>query len=87
MVLGGGGYTARNVSRCWTYETSLIVDEQLSLDLPVDGIYLFCLYYVLFQFILLILLDYIAYYSPDFQLHPDLYNAKLENHNNRQVLN
>ena len=38
LVLGGGGYTARNVSRCWTYETSLIVDEPLSLELPeADG--------------------------------------------------
>ena len=23
LVLGGGGYTIRNVSRCWTYETSV----------------------------------------------------------------
>jgi hypothetical protein len=23
MVLGGGGYTVRNVARCWTYETGL----------------------------------------------------------------
>ena len=21
LVLGGGGYTVRNVARCWTYET------------------------------------------------------------------
>lgn len=26
------------------------------------------------------------YYSPDFCLHPDLFNAKLENHNSRQYL-
>jgi len=67
LVLGGGGYTARNVSRCWTYETSLIVDEPLSLELPEAD-------------------DYIAYYSPDFQLHPDLFNGKIENHNTRQFL-
>ena len=23
LILGGGGYTIRNVARCWTYETSL----------------------------------------------------------------
>ncbi len=23
MVLGGGGYTVRNVARCWAYETGL----------------------------------------------------------------
>ncbi len=24
LCLGGGGYTLRNVPRCWTYETSVI---------------------------------------------------------------
>jgi histone deacetylase 3 len=37
IVLGGGGYTVRNVARCWTYETSLIVDEQLNSELPDNG--------------------------------------------------
>jgi acetoin utilization deacetylase AcuC-like enzyme len=30
MVLGGGGYTIRNVCRAWTYETSICVDEPLN---------------------------------------------------------
>ncbi|XP_029627317.1 histone deacetylase 3-like isoform X2 [Coregonus clupeaformis] len=34
LVLGGGGYTVRNVARCWTYETSLLVDEPISDELP-----------------------------------------------------
>lgn len=34
LVLGGGGYTLRNVSRCWTYETSLLVDEEISNEIP-----------------------------------------------------
>ena len=34
LVLGGGGYTIRNVSRCWAYETSKLVDQQLSDDMP-----------------------------------------------------
>ncbi|CAO3670656.1 unnamed protein product [Umbelopsis vinacea] len=34
LVLGGGGYTIRNVARCWTYETSILVDTELSNDLP-----------------------------------------------------
>ncbi|CAG0879524.1 unnamed protein product [Darwinula stevensoni] len=34
LVLGGGGYTVRNVARCWTYETSLVVDEPISNELP-----------------------------------------------------
>jgi hypothetical protein len=29
--------------------------------------------------------EYLEYYSPDFLLHPDLFNSKLENHNTRQV--
>jgi histone deacetylase 3 len=37
LVLGGGGYTVKNVARCWTYETSLILDEQLSNDIPFHG--------------------------------------------------
>ncbi|KAI8070866.1 hypothetical protein BC940DRAFT_295772 [Gongronella butleri] len=34
LVVGGGGYTVRNVARCWTYETSILVDQELSNDLP-----------------------------------------------------
>ena len=36
LVLGGGGYTLRNVARCWTYETSLLIDEQISNELPMN---------------------------------------------------
>ncbi|XP_063628529.1 histone deacetylase 3 [Cydia splendana] len=35
LVVGGGGYTLRNVARCWTYETSLLVDENISNELPL----------------------------------------------------
>ncbi|GAU89996.1 hypothetical protein RvY_02480 [Ramazzottius varieornatus] len=35
LVLGGGGYTVRNVARCWTHETSLLVGEELSNELPI----------------------------------------------------
>jgi len=37
MVLGGGGYNIQNVARCWTYETSILVDEPISDDLPSHG--------------------------------------------------
>ena len=37
ILLGGGGYTMRNVARCWTYETSIIVDENLNTELPDNG--------------------------------------------------
>ena len=39
LVLGGGGYTIRNVSRCWTYETSLLVDVPIENDLPLNDYY------------------------------------------------
>ena len=30
IMLGGGGYTIRNVARCWTYETSVALDCEIS---------------------------------------------------------
>lgn len=30
VVLGGGGYSIRNVPRAWCYETSLLLDHELS---------------------------------------------------------
>ena len=29
-VLGGGGYTIRNVARCWAYETAVLLDTEIS---------------------------------------------------------
>ena len=31
LVLGGGGYTIRNVARCWAYETAVLLDRE---DIP-----------------------------------------------------
>ncbi len=39
MVLGGGGYTIRNVSRCWAYETSILTDTPVNNDLPPNIYY------------------------------------------------
>jgi len=39
LVLGGGGYTVRNVARCWAYETGLILDAQLSEEVPYNEYY------------------------------------------------
>ncbi|CAG8553324.1 1326_t:CDS:10 [Diversispora eburnea] len=35
-VLGGGGYTISNVSRCWAYETGVIVGQEVGPELPQD---------------------------------------------------
>uniref|UniRef100_A0AC34G5P8 Histone deacetylase domain-containing protein n=1 Tax=Panagrolaimus sp. ES5 TaxID=591445 RepID=A0AC34G5P8_9BILA len=32
IVLGGGGYTLRNVARCWAYETSIIIEQDDIID-------------------------------------------------------
>ena len=29
LILGGGGYTIRNVSRAWAYETGVIVGQEI----------------------------------------------------------
>ncbi|XP_030844545.1 histone deacetylase 3 [Strongylocentrotus purpuratus] len=36
LVMGGGGYTVRNVARCWTYETSLLLNDEISNELPYN---------------------------------------------------
>lgn len=36
MLLGGGGYTPRNVARCWTYETALAVNVDIPDELPYN---------------------------------------------------
>eukprot|EP00563_Minutocellus_polymorphus_P001328 CAMPEP_0181031556 /NCGR_PEP_ID=MMETSP1070-20121207/6293_1 /TAXON_ID=265543 /ORGANISM="Minutocellus polymorphus, Strain NH13" /LENGTH=431 /DNA_ID=CAMNT_0023108937 /DNA_START=78 /DNA_END=1373 /DNA_ORIENTATION=+ len=36
LVLGGGGYTIRNVARCWAYETSVLLDKDISNDIPYN---------------------------------------------------
>ena len=30
LILGGGGYTIRNVARCWTLETAVVLGEEPS---------------------------------------------------------
>uniref|UniRef100_A0A1I7TU87 Histone deacetylase n=1 Tax=Caenorhabditis tropicalis TaxID=1561998 RepID=A0A1I7TU87_9PELO len=35
LLVGGGGYTIRNVSRCWLYETSIALNVDVADDLPM----------------------------------------------------
>jgi histone deacetylase 1/2 len=39
IILGGGGYTMRNVARTWAYETGQLVDEKMSKQLPYNDYY------------------------------------------------
>uniref|UniRef100_H3AZX3 Histone deacetylase 1 n=1 Tax=Latimeria chalumnae TaxID=7897 RepID=H3AZX3_LATCH len=36
LMLGGGGYTIRNVARCWTYETAVALDSEIPNELPYN---------------------------------------------------
>lgn len=39
MVLGGGGYTMRNVARTWAFETGCLVGKRLPRELPYNEYY------------------------------------------------
>ena len=38
LVLGGGGYTIRNVARCWAFETAICLDEQVRTSRRKSGV-------------------------------------------------
>jgi len=42
LVVGGGGYTLRNVARCWTYETAILLgkEDEIADDIPDTSEYL-----------------------------------------------
>ncbi|ETI20670.1 histone deacetylase RPD3 [Cladophialophora carrionii CBS 160.54] len=39
LILGGGGYTMRNVARTWAFETGCLVGEQMTANLPYNDYY------------------------------------------------
>ena len=39
LLLGGGGYSIRNVARCWAYETSIALGQPLHDDIPENNYY------------------------------------------------
>lgn len=41
LVIGGGGYTLRNVPRCWTYETAVVLDTPIKDVLPFNDYFEF----------------------------------------------
>jgi histone deacetylase 1/2 len=34
LLVGGGGYTLRNISRCWVYETSIALGQEIENEIP-----------------------------------------------------
>jgi histone deacetylase 1/2 len=39
IVVGGGGYTLRNVPRCWTYESSILAGVDIPNEMPEENEY------------------------------------------------
>ena len=81
LLLGGGGYTIRNVARCWTYETSLALNSEISnskflATAPETG--------MLPLSLVLPYNDYYEYFGPDFKLH--ILPSNMVNHNNKEYL-
>lgn len=74
VVLGGGGYTIRNVCRAWTYETSICVDEVLP-----EGIWK-----GFNDFTALPFNDYFQFFGPDYRL--EVPSTNMENMNSREYL-
>lgn len=44
LVLGGGGYTIRNVARTWAYETAVILRRPVPNKLPLNVSVLVCVF-------------------------------------------
>ena len=42
VLIGGGGYSLRNVARCWTYETSVALGVEIENEIPQNE---YTLYY------------------------------------------
>jgi histone deacetylase 1/2 len=34
LLMGGGGYTLRNVARCWAFETSMALGIEIENEIP-----------------------------------------------------
>lgn len=39
LILGGGGYNIKNVSRCWAYETGILCDIEMGNVIPKNNMY------------------------------------------------
>jgi len=89
MLVGGGGYTIRNVARCWAYETAVAVGQEIS-----EGTIFLSFFFFFFSSIFIIRFtfpfseipfnEYMEYYGPDFQLN--VYPSNMDNQNSREYL-
>lgn len=80
LVLGGGGYTMRNVARTWAYETGILVGQSLGSELPYND------YYEVktFHNFETNHANRSKYFAPDYQL--DVRPSNMDNANTREYL-
>ncbi|MCP9261530.1 Histone deacetylase [Dirofilaria immitis] len=83
LAVGGGGYTLRNVARCWTYETAILVGKKMKYQtkfqiiLVIDG---FRNPYFVFSTV-----EYLQFFAPEFTLRPTLAKRQ-ENQNTKEYI-
>ena len=64
LLVGGGGYTIRNVARAWTYETAIALNQEIP-----NGRFFNKKKIIIYYYLELPYNDYFEYYGPDFKLH------------------
>ena len=78
LLVGGGGYTIRNVARCWTHETAVALNCEIPNGMISKLFYWLASYYFiinLYFYLFFLSLselpynDYFEYFGPDFKLH------------------
>ena len=66
LMLGGGGYTIRNVARCWTYETAVALGQEIpngEYDAQINKWKILTLLFTELPYN-----DYFEYFGPDFKV-------------------
>jgi histone deacetylase 1/2 len=81
LVVGGGGYTMRNVARTWAYETGTLVGQELSPILPYNEYYEVSKNRIFSE---VSFSNIIQYYGPDYEL--DVRASNMENANSKDYL-
>ena len=82
MILGGGGYTIRNVARAWTAETGIALGEELETGTFASISKSTCRIKIVFAD--LPFNDYYEYYGPHY--HLDVPQTNMENLNTKEYL-
>ena len=87
LILGGGGYTVRNVARCWAYETGIVLGEKIPSGKQFSNVAVVVLSSRLLLFDASAEIPYnefYEYYGPDFNLH--ITPSNMENLNTQRYL-